>query len=206
VSIASRSARSPLQRLESPPLRAPRGRPRGAPLSWGVRPLQGLDSARRVAPYRLRRSPLVVFTTSGSSSSDLRRAVLSRAIFPRGVRSSPESLSFVSARPVVPAGSVSREVRAPDPTTSFARLVWRGSSRPSPAAPDASPPCFRRFASRCCPSRAFPPRGAVPALAGRCFRAGSLSVLRPARRPRVLHDRFPRCAGSWAGTTVPRGR
>jgi hypothetical protein len=48
-----------------------------------------------------------------------------------------------------------------------------------------------RFASRCCPSRAFPPRGAVPALAGPCFLAGSLSVLRPARRLGCFTIAFP---------------
>jgi len=42
------------------------------------------------------------------------------------------------------------------------------------------------------PSRAFPPRGADPALAGRCFLAGSSSDRLPAQNPRGRRDRFHR--------------
>jgi len=57
--------------------------------------------------------------------------------------------------------------------------------------PDASRPCFMPLASRSCPSRAFPPRGAVLALASLCFLAGSKFRPHPARCPQDLHVRFP---------------
>jgi len=46
---------------------------------------------------------------------------------------------------------------------------------PFAVAPDASRPCSMPLASLELPYRAFPSRGAAPALAGRCFLAGSLS-------------------------------
>jgi len=49
---------------------------------------------------------------------------------------------------------------------------------PFAVAPDASRPCSMPLASLELPCRAFPSRGAVPALAGRCFLAGSLSDIR----------------------------
>ena len=58
--------------------------------------------------------------------------------------------------------------------------------------PDASRSCSIPLASVELPSRAFPPRGADPALAGRCFLAGSSSDRLPAQNPRDRRDRFHR--------------
>ena len=80
----------------------------------------------------------------------------------------------------------------------------RGSLRtfwipPIAVAPDASRPCSMPLASLELPSRAFPSRGAAPALAGRCSLAGSLSDTSPAQRLQDFHDRFRPSA-------PPRGR
>jgi len=47
-----------------------------------------------------------------------------------------------------------------------------------------------------CPSRAFPSRGAAPALAGRCFLAGSLSDCRRRSARRIFTTAFPLRASS----------
>jgi len=56
--------------------------------------------------------------------------------------------------------------------------------------PDASRPCSMPLASLELPSRAFTPRGAVPALAGRCFLADSSSDHRRRRAPRIVVTAF----------------
>ena len=84
--------------------------------------------------------------------------MLSRAIFPRGVGSSPEPLSFVSARPVGPAGSVSREVCAPDPTYVVRPFgVTRIGQDPRPVRP--TPPRHVSDGSR---PGAAPPELSLP--------------------------------------------
>jgi hypothetical protein len=77
----------------------------------------------------------------------------------------------------------------------------RGSRRDPP---DASRPCSMPLASLELPSRAFSPRGAAPALTGRCFLAGSSSDHRPAQRPRDRRDRFHRSRQLFA-SCPPRG-
>jgi hypothetical protein len=54
------------------------------------------------------------------------------------------------------------------------------------------------------PCRAFPPRGADPALAGRCFLAGSSSDHRPAQTPRDRRDRFHRSRQLFALVSTSR--
>jgi len=92
-------------------------------------------------------------------------------------------------RPGPRAASVDESRKLPSvPSSGFLPLstvpaVTRGTREPlrirrSPWCPDASRPCSMPLASLELPSRAFPSRGAVPALAGRCFRAGSLSDYR----------------------------
>jgi len=100
----------------------------------------------------------------------------------------------------------SRIVRTP---RGARRFPWR---------PDASRPCSMPLASLESPFRAFPSRGAVPALAGLCFRVGSRStaarrdeprafpVLSAPRRPFATTRPPSRKEGETdarAGTTVP---
>jgi len=86
---------------------------------------------------------------------------VSPAIFPRGVRSSPECCE-PRLRPLVP--SPARPLQEGTvPIQDHAGLPLVGFLLP------------RTHASLELPYRAFPSRGAAPALAGRCFLAGSLS-------------------------------
>ena len=62
---------------------------------------------------------------------------------------------------------------------------------PFAVAPDASRPCSMPLASLELPSRAFPSRGAGPALAGHLLPCGFALRSPPAQRPREIHDRFP---------------
>jgi len=62
--------------------------------------------------------------------------------------------------------------------------------------PDALRPCLMPLASMELPSRAFPPRGAAPALAGRCFLAGSSSDHRRRRTSGIVVTAFTDRASS----------
>jgi len=81
------------------------------------------------------------------------------------------------------------------PSRRFWQLAARSRTlRPSPVAvaPDALRSSFIPLASLERPSRAFPSRGAVPALAGHFFLAGFAFDCRRRSSPRDLHGRFPR--------------
>jgi hypothetical protein len=73
----------------------------------------------------------------------------------------------------------SRIVRTP---RGARRVPWR---------PDASRPCSMPLASLESPFRAFPSRGAVPALAGLCFRVGSRSTAARRGEPRAFPGLSP---------------
>lgn len=87
----------------------------------------------------------------------------------------------------------------------------RATAPPRPCGPDSAM-APRRLAALFhaarvpveLPSRAFPSRGAVPALAGPCFLAGSLSDLRQRGNDRGFHDRFP-CRASPLPCSPPEG-
>lgn len=108
-----------------------------------------------------------------------------------GFQSSPELLSFVSARPVDPAGSASREVGAPDPTTSRARLV--DEDRPDPR-PRRATFCRRvsyGLDSVACPLQSFPSPGSRARSRGPLLPCGFALRPSPARRRRFFTIAFP---------------
>jgi len=119
-------------------------------------------------------------STSGALSPP--RASLSVA---RGGRESPHS------RRCRPQGSCpSRRFR---PARGSFEAFW---TPPFAVAPDASRPSFMPLASLERPFRAFPSRGAVPALAGRFFLAGSRSTAAGAESPRSSLSLSPLRASS----------
>jgi len=76
---------------------------------------------------------------------------------------------------------------------------------PFAVAPDASRPSFMPLASLELPFRAFPSRGAVPALAGLVLPCGFAVRLSPAQRLRELRVRFPRFAPALRRSRPPEG-
>jgi len=134
---------------------------------------------------------------------------------------SPRSLdrSKVGEGRQAPTGAVLRVLAPLDGSgcrTRHARIL---ANPPSPWRPDASRPCFMPLASLESPFRAFPSRGAVPALAGLLLPCGfALDPPNGAARTEVFAAPFadradlsPRLAREgWpdqeAGTTVPRSR
>jgi hypothetical protein len=205
----------------------PRGLPRqpsrrtGVPrvLSWSSAPLRSVPRRLRPLPsptvlacarprrsrggppllgFLLPRTPLrrVPLFTEGSSESR------------HGGRGSPDP------RRCRPQGSCpSRRFR---PHTRHARDPC--GPRRSPWCPDASRPYSVPLASLERPCRAFPSRGAVPALAGHLLPCEFVNRLPPAQSRQVFHDRFPRRGDSLptvhsevnrnagAETTVPYDR
>jgi len=77
---------------------------------------------------------------------------------------------------------------------------------PIAVAPNASRPSFMPLASLELPSRAFPSRGAVPALAGRLLPCGFALRPPPAQCLREIHGRFLRFAPALRRSRPPEGR
>lgn len=75
---------------------------------------------------------------------------------------------------------------------------------PIAVVPCASRPCFMPLASLELPSRAFPSRGAVPTLVGRCFLAGSLSDCRRRRACGVFTTAFTGSRRLFAARAHPK--
>jgi len=75
---------------------------------------------------------------------------------------------------------------------------------PIAVAPDASRPSFMPLASLERPSRAFPSRGAVPALAGHLLPCGFALRLSPAQCLREIHGRFPVSRQLFAARAHPK--
>jgi hypothetical protein len=145
------------------------------PVPSPARPLQ-----EGTVPFQdLAGPPLVRFLLP---RTQLRRVPLFRRDLPRG---RPRGTKI--ARP----SSVPSSGFLPLSTVPAARgsleVFW---TPPIAVAPDASRPYSMPLASLERPSRAFPSRGAVPALAGRCSHAGSLSDTPPAQCLQDFHDRF----------------
>jgi len=163
----------------------------------------------RVVPGRWAASPGVLAPTNATTSG----APCCRRPGPRA-----ESYGRGSPNPhrCRPQGSC--------PSRRFRLFMLAARSRPlrippCAVAPDASRPCFMPLASLELPSRAFPSRGAVPALAGLCFLACFVADCRRRRAARssrslsplrqALCPNDPPGGGAWThepGTAVSRVR
>jgi len=185
--------------------RRPRGLPRRA-LPWNVSPaicprgvrclfrVLGFASAR---PPLLRPGPFKKEPGRSWSSGSASRGVLAPpdTVYVGCPFSATRSLSVARVGRELPH---SRRCRPQGSCPSRRFRLARGSlevfwTPPFAVAPDASRPFFMPLASLELPSRAFPSRGAAPALAGRFFLAGSRSTVAgavPAGASRSLSPLF----------------
>jgi len=205
-----------------PPRRSER--PRGLPLricSRGFRPVSPLVEFRS-SPESLRvpttrpgspfdpHSRTARFPRAGYASPGLLAPGTPLPRAPRSPRDAPFQTSHVEgevcqvlAGAVLRVGSLSTDLAA-------SRAVSEPcGSAPLSRRPEASRPCFMPLASLESPFRAFPSRGAVPALAGPCFLASSRSTTAgaarasPSQRFHLSADPLPRFATRAHRTTGP---
>jgi len=164
-------------------------------------PLQSLSSVASARPSLLRPGP----SEEESRRSRTLRVCLSWGSCSRGHNyvgcPAPTRASLRS-----PVWDEDRQTLVGAVLRVLAPLDGSGFSHGLRRAPDASRPCFMPLASLELPSRAFPSRGAAPALAGRCFLAGSLSDHRQRSACRVFTTAFPWIAPALCRTSPPEGR
>jgi len=199
--LASSAPPSPFERPRGLPCPAWLPRPRSRKfLSWSSRPLQSRSASRppalrsRDSCLRNHRVPPELGIRLSWSSRSLEHndagcpGPPAPAVKPKQARCGlpdPHRFRPQGSCPSRRFGPRSRHARTPC------------GARRSPCRPDALRPCFMPLAPLESLFRAFPSRGAVPALAGLCFRAGSRST-----RPTARHGpRFSRPLSPIAPTT-----